>query len=60
MFNTPLENHKNILTERDFVQKPNQQSIPDRCTSTVKSKLKRNFPDLKFPAEVYMKETCMV
>lgn len=22
MFNTPLENHKNILTERDFVQKP--------------------------------------
>lgn len=21
MFNTPLENHKNILTERDFVQK---------------------------------------
>lgn len=22
MFNTPLENHKNILTERGFVQKP--------------------------------------
>lgn len=22
MFNTPLENHKNILTERDFMQKP--------------------------------------
>lgn len=22
MFNTPLENQKNILTERDFVQQP--------------------------------------